>query len=451
MSQMEQQVARMGEREQACAEYLVHVIAAGLADAYRVASGGSHETPTAALTPEPLPEGVTWEAVYRLARQNSVEALAWRGAGVRASEMPEGLRKNWAGEADGTLWRRLQFDVERERVIAAAEQAGFSLLPLKGVLTATYYPEPGLRSMADNDILYGRVEPIPEGEEGYPGFRMRGSDAAAREQTVAESMRDLKRVMEGLGYKATHVGTGNHDNYEKKPCFNFEMHRKLASSSNTINADADWSVYYANPWRRAIQGKDDPRLFHFSDEDEYLFHIAHAFKHFDTSGCGVRCAADEAVFLKAKGADMDWGYIAGELEKLGMTAFEDDLRHAALAAFPTDGGPLPGASLSELSAADRTFLLYLLGSGVYGNRQTLVERRMERIAGENGSGSAGASAKFTYIRERLCPSGRVLKENHPFFYRHPVLRPLLAVGRVVKAATIKLPRAASELKLLIRR
>lgn len=441
MSQLEQQVARMSVAERACGLYLAHVIAMGLAEAYRAsASSAKERAELEALHIDPLPEGVTWEALYRLARSNSVEALAWRGAKVRAAEMPETLRARWVADADATLWRRLQFDVERERVVAAAERAGLSLLPLKGVLMADYYPEPGLRSMADIDILYGWVETIPQGEVGYPGFRLQGRDEQAREEAAYEGTREMTRIMEGLGYKAAHVGTANHDSYEKAPCFNFEMHRKLMGPSNVGDATANWLTYYENPWQRAHQDTDDPQLFHFSNEDEYLFHIAHAFKHFDASGCGIRCAVDEAVFLRAKGAGMDWDYVAGELETLGMTEFEGSLRRAACAAFPAGEGEVPDAALMGVAENDRTLLLYLLGCGVYGNMQTRVERQVEKSSG-----------KRAYILERLCPDEATLADYHPFFYRHRALLPVLVVVRLVKAATIKLPRTLRELKVLARR
>ena len=109
-----------------------------------------------------LQDGATWENVRVLAKHDSVEAIAWAGLDEAArSALPEELRHAWGAAADLTLLRQLQFDVERERITARMEAGGLSWLPLKGVLIAGYYPQPGLRSMSDNDILYGFVEPEP--------------------------------------------------------------------------------------------------------------------------------------------------------------------------------------------------------------------------------------------------------------------------------------------------
>ena len=69
---------------------------------------------------------------------------------------------------------------------------------LKGIILKNYYPEYGLREMADNDILF--------------------------DETKAEA---LKSIMEELGFKTILYSAGNHDVYYMSPIFNFEMHRSL--------------------------------------------------------------------------------------------------------------------------------------------------------------------------------------------------------------------------------
>ena len=139
-----------------------------------------------------LQDGGTWENVYALAKHDSVEAIAWAGLGEAARAALAGeLRKSWGSAADLTLLRQLQFDVERERITAQMETDGLSWLPLKGVLIAGYYPQPGLRSMSDNDILYGFVEPEPDGR----GFRIKGAAEAERAETVERGTEAIVGIM----------------------------------------------------------------------------------------------------------------------------------------------------------------------------------------------------------------------------------------------------------------
>lgn len=100
------------------------------------------------------------EFVYKLAGSNSIEGLTWSAARLWAARMPEDIVDSWSEKAEETLWRNLQFDVEREAIISALNKKGLSCLPIKGAVVSMYYLSPLMRSMCDNDILYGFVEPV---------------------------------------------------------------------------------------------------------------------------------------------------------------------------------------------------------------------------------------------------------------------------------------------------
>ena len=120
--------------------------------------------------PEDRKEVQSWEKLYLLAERNSVEAVTWLGAEQYQEEMPEEVRTAWKKQSGRTLLRQLHFDAEREEILKELEEEGISYLPLKGILISGYYPRPGLRFMADNDILYGITE--QEGS-GWKTFRNR--------------------------------------------------------------------------------------------------------------------------------------------------------------------------------------------------------------------------------------------------------------------------------------
>ena len=132
--------------------------------------------------------------------------------------------------------------------------------------------------MCDNDILYGNATDNRRHNED------RNADSDA--ERLAE---ELESVMTELGYTPEHVG-GVHDVYQKKPFFNFEMHRKL------VPEDSTFAKYYENPWDRAHLGNGKMYEYHFSDEDEYIYMLVHAYKHYDVSGCGIRTLVDEYVW-----------------------------------------------------------------------------------------------------------------------------------------------------------
>ena len=403
-----------------------------------------------ALSDKALPTvfmpGDSWDKIHALVASNSVEGAAWvgveRAGGPDALRIPSGLASRWCSEADATMWRALQFEVEREAVFAEMSNAGIAHMSLKGVVVAPLYPDPRMRSMADNDILYAYVEPAPNG-----GFRVPGFTAFDRARRVRNCARDLQRIMVSRGYETEGILDWHHDEYLKKPVFNFEMHRGL------VRPNSELSAYWASPWTRAIHcAGDDPYEFRMAEEDVYLFHVAHAYDHFTSGGCGVRHALDEIVFLRAYGEAMDWPHIFGELAAMGgeVAAFEGRLRRASLAAFgddeervgfapERDWGITPEDAFGlRLSDEDKGFLEYLIGSGTYG-------KESQRLANAARKTNDGLLARVRYVWERLAmePAGRALE--HPLLGSYKVLFPVFIVARLVKAAH-HAPRLVRELE-----
>lgn len=154
------------------------------------------------------------------------------------------------------------------------------MLPLKGLWIKPLYPETQLRQMADLDILYE--------EKNFP---------------------KVKAAMKALGYVYVKKSAGsNHQVFQRPPVMDVEMHRQLLSEA------VPFAYYYADPWARALPA-DEPCLYRFSHEDEYLFMLVHDYKHFFGAGSGARTVADFYVFLKAYGDLLDKKWLAEEIDR----------------------------------------------------------------------------------------------------------------------------------------
>lgn len=415
-----------------------------LVDAIRCALAGTD-------APE-KPQSVSWERVFALAESNSVASTAWYGVRNDPS-LPPDLAKAWGSRADVALFRLLRFDAEREAVCARMEQEGLSYLPLKGILVARYYPLPGMRAMADNDILYGFVEADPAG-----GYRICGKDEAAQEATVKRAMGVMSRIMARRGFSCEHLGEGNHDSFYRKPHYNFEMHRRLMAAGSPL---AD---YYANPWKRAVRDPEaGDHAFRFSDEDEYLYLLAHAWKHYDGAGCGIRFLVDLCVFMRAKGESLDWGYVRSELSLMQMEEFERWARELALAAFgdssPSFAPVLSGSAsaASRLSTVQQERMLFLLGCGTYGNLRVLMRHRLDKLSAERDRGKAASRVplrlKARYLWRRAFPGPEHRAQFSPAFAEHPALMPLFPfyrLGKAVRKLATDPKKIVDELKMLKR-
>ncbi len=318
-----------------------------------------------------------------------ITAMALESVGVKTEAFTQ---------AKGKAVRKVAaFDVERAAVLRKLEEGGIWYAPLKGCVLKSLYPKLGMRQMSDNDILYD-----------------------------ASKAAEVKAVMEGLGFSSEgYAAPSLHDHYLKPPVCNFEMHRALFVPGQ----DPRLVEYYQDVKSRLIRDEGSAFGFHFSDEDFYIYILAHEFKHYSGGGTGLRSVLDAYVFLKKKGDALDWPYIAGELEKLGIADFEAQNRSLARHLF---GG-------GALTAQDREMLEYVLSSGTYGTK----ENRMKNRIRETG--------RIRYLLARLFPPYGAMKSRYPALERLPFLLPLFWLLRWGQALVTKPGTIPALLKTVFRR
>lgn len=253
--------------------------------------------------------------LYTLAKAHSmlaVTAFALNKIGIREPNFEQAKTK--------ALRKLALFEIERKKIFDALNNAEIWHCPLKGIILKDCYPMYGMREMTDNDIL---CDP--------------------------EKMDDIKLIMEELGYECASFGECNHDIYSKPPCLEFEMHRSLfLRTEMPLCAD-----YFDDVKNKLIAaGKYEYR---FTDEDFYIYILAHEYKHFSHRGTGMRSLMDVYVFLNAH-PNLDWNYINTELQKLKLTEYEKHSRNLAQKVFKNEA----------LSEDETEQLMMYMDSSVYG-------------------------------------------------------------------------------------
>lgn len=338
--------------------------------------------------PEEKPQDVSWEEVFEICTRNDVACTAYpalvrlKKEGVKDLPTPQMLEK-WQELYHVAILKEVTFDEEREKLLASFEKAGIAYMPLKGILLKAYYPSIGLRSFADNDILY---------------------DAA--------KIKEVKAIMEGMGYTTKSYGKGNHDVYQKLPMLNFELHRSLTGVTCSFKSYTDQA------WDRAIKDRDNAFGYHMTKEDFYIYFIIHAHKHYSNLGTGIRTLLDQYLYLDREGRKLNWQYINQEFAKLGLNGFESELRGLGKLLFGERG-------MRELSARQEELLGYLASQGTYGTVSNGI-RQMIQKKGKDGN---LRKAKQRYVWERIFPKREVLQSENPILEKYAVLYPVMVVRR----------------------
>jgi len=316
------------------------------------------------------------------------------------------LSKPWKQAKSLTIRKNILLNNERNKIYSFMEESHILHVSLKGIVLQDMYPKFGMRDMGDNDILFDIV--------------------------YQEKMYDY---MVANGYHAEIYKRINHDEYVKPPVYNFEFHHALFLKSDHKKL----YEYYSNVFDRLIPVKGQSYEYRLSDEDFYIYNIAHAYKHYSLDGTGLRVLTDTYVFLKTKKDTLDISYIESECAKIGLTEFELMCRTLSLKLFSPD---LDSYTLSE---QEEKFLNRIIMSGAYGNQELGVESKLNNLieTGENAK-----FVKWNYYFKRVFVSLDFIKDVYPFYYRHKFLIPVLWISRIFKAITVNRSRIKSELKFL---
>ena len=334
---------------------------------YLCACAVNQKTPSA----EKL-NGINLEKLYDTAKEHllqSAAGMALASAGIRDDRFEQAVlqaqRKNALLDADRTL------------VLDALEKAEIWYMPLKGAILKDLYPRFGMRQMADNDILFD-----------------------------ADRRADVRKIMKGLGFTVKEYDKTNHDVYHRKPLSNFEMHAQMTHG----HSNDQLVIYYRDVKDRLIKDEGNRCGYHFTDNDFYLFMVAHEYNHYEVCGTGLRSLLDIYVYLKQKGKELDWAYIDRETKKMGVAEFETLNRSLACKLF--DDQPL--------TAAEQKMLNYIVRSGVYGTKENEAGNQIR----EKG--------RWRYFLSRLTLPYEDMRNQYPILRKAPILYPVMWVWRLIR-------------------
>lgn len=339
--------------------------------------------------------------VFALSRSQSLEAMTYmalepllKGNDAVQNDDLEQILTKWEECKNKAIRKTLLMDNARGQLFSYLEEKKIWHLALKGVILCRMYPAFGMRQMADNDILF---------------------DASFRN--------DVRDWFVTHGYTVESFEESNHDEYHKEPIYNFEMHTALFCDS----AYPQLSQYYLSIKNRLCPAAGKSFEYHMTDEDFYIYLLAHTYKHYSGNGVGLRSLLDLYVYHTAK-ANLDWRYLDGELAKIGLHDFEKEMRELSMKVFAPE---FDGNSLSE---TEQKMLHKLLFDHTYGTIENYWRNQVKKMQPE-GKTISGA-LKMKYLLKRVYPSKEYMEGwcqmYAPFFLKNKALIPAARIWRLVR-------------------
>ena len=334
--------------------------------------------------------------IYKVSSFHNLAAVVYKSILLSGNEtvLNDELCRKWKEKTDKATRKNILLDIEREELFDFCEKNKIWYLPLKGVILKDYYPQDGMRQMADNDILF---------------------DSSYREE--------IYQWFIGRGYEAEY-GISNHDCYYKEPVYNFEMHVSLFGNTH----EQVWMKYYEDVKERLCRDKTKQYLYHFTPKDFYIYLICHAYKHYNASGTGIRTLLDFYMYLTNEAGKLDWNYIREETGKLGVAEFEEEMRVLCKKLFAETEN-----FQESLTDKERKILESIILSGTYGTKDQSIRRKLAEISSDEECISL--KTKCIYWKQRAFPDSAHMevwtKMYSPFLNRHHCYGMLAKVWRII--------------------
>ena len=358
-------------------EYLLHLLRSVLAEAQ----------------PQEKPEALSFDKLFALAREHSVANMAFYAVEKLSVQPAEPLLSEWRQLRDKAIVKDITQLTELELIGEAMSAGGVRFLPLKGSVLKGYYPQSDMRTMSDIDML------IDE-----------------------ENAEKVKEIMLSLGYSCEHFGYDVHDIYFKKPVMNVEIHRALFGEEGQ-----EFREIFKDPM--SMCEPTDSAEHHFTDESFFAYIIAHAAKHYNEGGTGIRSFMDIWVYLNAKGADIDLERVCTMLESSGYSGLARDFVQLSRIWF---GGGESSEKYDKMTS-------YILSCGTYGTIQNSVENKVR------------ANGKLHYMFRLIFPTFEHMKQHYPVLKKAPVLLPFCWLQRLVTKPFINRKQNMAKLNTLMKK
>ena len=336
---------------------------------------------------------INLDHLYQASQKHMLTAIvdyALKSAGIH----DEKFHQAWAK----SIRKVTAMDIDKDLLFQEMEKQKIWYMPLKGIVIKDLYPSIGLRQMSDFDILF--------------------------DKNYTQKVQD---ILLNLGFTNNYFGIGNHDVYFKQPVSHFEMHNTLFGE----NHKPEIYKYYRNIKSHLIKDEGNQYGYHFSNEDLYIYLTVHEYKHYDNGGTGLRSVLDIYIFWQKFGSQLDTNYISAEIEKLGISSFEQQNLSLALNLFGN----------GQLTEKNQDMLEYIIYSGTYGTIQNVIENKIKKQSNVK-------KGKLTFIKNKLFMPLKEIKLYYPFYYRHKILLPVLFFYRIGKALTVSRKKTKITLKIL---
>lgn len=334
-----------------------------------------------------------WEAVRKESLAQEVPILAFDGTERCKQYLSQEVYAAWFKDSMQRLLKNSQVLSAQNKLVKILDDNNFSYIILKGLASASYYPDPKKRILGDVDFL-----------------------VSSKEQALVE------KALTDLGYKKEQEDHICHRVF-KKPREHFEMHFEVAGIPNG-NAGTLFRKYLENATQKYFENKD-PYFHNPLPPIHAAVILLHTIHHLLGEGLGLRHLCDWAYFVDKTHTEPFWqAEFLPLLKKSGTFKFAAIITKTAHLYLGT-ACPLWASDIDE-SLCEQV-INDLFSSGNFGRKDKNRAGAGKMISQNGKSGTKNSKLKNQFL---------TLKSSmyylYPFLHKWKILYPFIFVWRILR-------------------
>lgn len=308
-----------------------------------------------------------------------------------------------------------------------AEQ-GLEPIVVKGIICRNMFPHPDNRMSGDEDLY------IPAGS--YQRYK----EALVRADM---ELAEWDRANEDIFHEVSFIHKGG--------AMRIEVHKDLFD--NELSAYKGMNELFEGSFHRSVYVEvNGVKLRTLDPSDHLLFLILHAFKHFVSSGFGIRQVCDMVVFANRMGAEIDWSYVMEKSKSINADIFAAaifDVGNKYLG-FDWEKAQYPQC-WREMEIDSSDLLKDLLEAGIFGysnmSRKHSSNMTLSAVSAQKSGKKSGNS-----LIKTIFPSADIMQNRYSWLKGRKYLLPIAWIDRILKyrketASGLKENRASESIKI----
>ncbi len=340
---------------------------------------------------------VDWQALIRIASEQDIITLIYGPLAANKSrlgipgEMLEKLRTVTLG--NGAEQERDYIAVGS--VLSRFVDNGIQAIPLKGLVLRALYPEPGLRTMSDYDLL-----------------------------VKACDMAKAGRILTEAGYTQI-LDVDKHVTFSHAVMPMIELHRTLAPAGQFKNYEAFEEQVWKNTEPSTVGGV---QVLSPNPVDMEVYQVIHMASHMIDGGFGLRQLCDFVLYTEANESAIDWEEFHIKTSSLQIELFAEALFQLCRLLFGLELHKGLQSDASDLSLM-KSIVEDIFNGGVFGksSNKRIAANRMLYYSGGKEPGTF-MERVLLYVKF-LFPRAERLNKRYLYAKKNRLLLPFAWVHR----------------------